>query len=218
MNLMNQKSLHHVNRNMFDLTKEELKILRKLNTPIKIQDFLDSIPVNFEKNGDTQMSPRRVLREHKAHCIEGALLAAVALWIAGKEPLLLDLKAMPDDDDHVVALYKINGLWGAISKTNHATVRFRDPIYRTVRELSLSYFHEYFLDKNGQKVLHSYSKPFNLKRLGTDWITAEDDLWDLAYDLDTSPHYRLYPAKNKKYIRKADAMERKAGKLLEWQK
>lgn len=209
---------------MFGLTKEEFKTLRKLNTPIKIQDFLDSIPVNFEKNGDTQMSPRRVLRAQKAHCIEGALLAALALWIAGETPLLLDLKAMPHDDDHVVALYKINGLWGAISKTNHATVRFRDPIYRTVRELALSYFHEYFLDKHGptakagQKVLHSYSKPFNLKRLGTDWITAEDDLWDLAYDLDTSPHYRLYPAKNKKYIRKADSMERKAGKLTEWKK
>jgi hypothetical protein len=154
---------------MFNLTKSELKILRKLNTPIKIQDFLDTLPINFEKRGDTQMSPRKVLREKKAHCIEGALLAAAALWIAGEEPLLMDLKAMPHDDDHVVALYKINGLWGAISKTNHATVRFRDPIYRTVRELALSYFHEYFLDKDskkakaGQKVLYSYSKPFNLE-------------------------------------------------------
>ncbi|MDQ3014867.1 MAG: hypothetical protein M3Q73_03315 [bacterium] len=201
---------------MFGLTQEELKILRKLNTPIKIQDFLDSIPVNFEKDGDTQMSPRRVLQKQKAHCIEGALLAALALWVAGQEPLLMDLKAMPHDDDHVVALYKINGLWGAISKTNHATVRFRDPIYRTVRELALTYFHEYFLNTTGKKVLHSYSKPFNLKRLGTDWITDEDDLWDLALALDESPHYDLFPAKNKKYIRNADAMERKAGKLIEW--
>src|SRR3954471_11918592 len=104
---------------MFNLTKDELKVLRKLNTPIKIQDFLDTLPINFEKLGDTQMSPRRVLREKKAHCIEGALLAATALWLHGKEPLLLDLKAVPHDDDHVVALYKINGLWGAISKTNH---------------------------------------------------------------------------------------------------
>jgi hypothetical protein len=201
---------------MFNLSKAELKILKKLNTPIKIQDFLDTLPINFEKLGDTQMSPRRVLREKKAHCIEGALLAATALWLHGKEPLLLDLKAVPHDDDHVVALYKINGLWGAISKTNHATVRFRDPIYKTVRELVQSYFHEYFLNKNGKKVLHSYSKPFNLKTLGTEWITSEEDLWDLAEVLDQSLHYPLYPKKNKKYIRKADQMERKAGKLLEW--
>jgi hypothetical protein len=201
---------------MFNLTKAELSVLRKLSTPIKIQDFLDTLPINFEKQGDTQMSPRRVLREKRAHCIEGALLAAVALWLHGHEPLLLDLKAMPHDDDHVVALYKINGLWGAISKTNHATVRFRDPIYRTVRELALTYFHEYFLNKTGKKVLYSYSKPFNLKRLGNEWVTAEEDLWDLALALDESPHVELYPTKNKKYIRKADAMERKAGKLLEW--
>ncbi|MBX4197961.1 hypothetical protein KW782_01360 [Candidatus Parcubacteria bacterium] len=164
------------------------------------------------------MSPRRVLREKKAHCMEGALLAAAALWLNGQSPLLLDLKAMPHDDDHVVTLYKINGLWGAISKTNHATLRFRDPIYKTVRELALSYFHEYFLEKNSKKVLYSYSKPFNLKRFGQNWITSEEDLWDLAIDLDDSPHTRLFPKKNKKYFRKADAMERKAGKLLEWKK
>ncbi len=214
---------------MFNLTAAELKILRKLDTPIKIQDFLDTLPINFEKKGDTHMSPRRVLKVKRAHCIEGALLAAVALWLHGKEPLLLDLKAMPHDDDHVVALYKINGLWGAISKTNHATVRFRDPVYRTVRELALSYFHEYFLDKNirpskrglvraGTKVLYSYSKPFNLKKLGADWITSEDDLWDLALALDESPHIPLFPKKQKKFIRKADKMEQKAGKLMEWKK
>jgi hypothetical protein len=207
---------------MFNLTKEELRLFKKLNTPIKIQDFLDSLPINFEKKGETNMSPRRVLQERKAHCMEGALLAAAILWFHGEDPLLMDLQAMPYDADHVVAIYKINGLWGAISKTNHATVRFRDPIYKTPRELAASYFHEYFLDsdrktvKAGQKVLHSYSKPFNLKKFGHDWITSEDDLWDLAVELDESPHYSLYPAKNKKYIRKADAMERNAGKLIEW--
>jgi hypothetical protein len=202
---------------MFNLSTSELATVRKLNTPIKIQDFLDSLRINFEKKGETVMSPRRVLREKKAHCLEGALLAAAALWFHGAPPLLLDLKAAPADDDHVVALYKINGLWGAISKTNHATVRFRDPIYRTIRELALSYFHEYFLNKNGQKVLYSYSKPFNLKRFGNDWITSEKELWHIARELDDSPHTRLYPQKNKKYIRKADAMERKAGRLLEWE-
>jgi hypothetical protein len=149
---------------MFNFSKSELAILNKLSTPIKIQDFLDTIPINFEKKGETHMSPRRVLRENKAHCIEGALLAAVALWLHGHEPLLLDLKAHPHDDDHVVALYKINNLWGAISKSNHSTIRFRDPVYKTIRELALSYFHEYFEEKSGKKVLYSYSKPFNLKK------------------------------------------------------
>jgi hypothetical protein len=201
---------------MFGLTKSELTILRKLNTPIKIQDFLDTLPINFEKDGETHMSPRRVLREKKAHCIEGALLAATALWLHDQEPLLLDLKAFPHDDDHVVALYKINGLWGAISKTNHATVRFRDPIFKTVRELALSYFHEYFLNKNGKKVLYSYSKPVNLKRLGHEWITREDELWDIEDVLENTKHFEFFPKKNKPFIREADAMERKAGELLEW--
>ena len=203
---------------MFNLTDSELKIFRKLSTPIKIQDFLDTLSINFEKKGETHMSPRLVLIEKKAHCIEGALLAATALWMHGHEPLLLDLKAHPHDDDHVVAPYKINGLWGAISKTNHATLRFRDPVYRTIRELALSYFHEYFLNKNGKKVLFSYSKPLNLKHFGHEWITSEEDWWDIDTALNELPHYEIVPLKNKKYIRNADTIERKAGNIVEWKK
>ncbi|MES2135328.1 MAG: hypothetical protein V4449_03755 [Patescibacteria group bacterium] len=203
---------------MFDLTKQELAILKKLSSPIKIQDFLDTLPINYEKRGETHMSPRRVLRERKAHCIEGALLAATALWIHGEEPLLMDLTAAPEDDDHIVALYKKNGYWGAISKTNHATLRFRDPIYKTLRELALSYFHEWFLDENGAKMLRSYSKPFNLKKLGTSWITAAEELWYLDEHLDNSPHFPLLPKENKKHLRPADNMERSAGNLREWKK
>ena len=200
----------------FKLSREELAVLRKLSTPIKIQDYLDSLPINFEKHGETLASPRRVLRENKAHCIEGALLAATALLLAGEKPLLLDLKTLPSDDEHVVALYKRNGRWGAISKTNHATVRFRDPIYKNVRELAASYFHEYFLDSTGVKTLRSYSAPFNLRRLGTSWITAEEDLWHISDALDAVPHFQLFPPENARFIRKADAMERKAGSLKEW--
>lgn len=203
---------------MFDLTKKELAILKKLSTPTKIQDFLDTLPINYEKKGETHMSPRVVLREKKAHCIEGALLAATALWVHGEEPLLMDLTAAPEDDDHVVALYKKNGYWGAISKTNHAVLRFRDPIYKTLRELALSYFHEWFLDENGLKMLRSYSKPLNLKRLGASWITAEEDLWYLDEHLDTLPHFSLVPKENKKYLRPADATERTAGNIREWNK
>lgn len=202
---------------MFGLSKSEMAVLRKLNTPIKIQDFLDSMPINWGKQGHTYMSPRRVLREKKMHCLEGALFAAAALWIHGEKPLLLDLKA-DGDDDHVVALYKRNGYWGAISKTNHATIRFRDPVYKTIRELAVSYFHEYFLNKNGKKVLRSYSDPFDLKKLGTSWITDNEDLSDLVDALDSSHHYKIFPKKNAKFIRKADSMEKKAGSLIEWKK
>ncbi len=204
---------------MWGLSGHESALLKKLDTPAKIQDFLDSLPMNFEKNGETHHSPRRVLRERTAHCIEGALLAAAALWSRGEPPLLLDLvadKSRYDDDDHVVALYKRNGRWGAISKTNHSSIRFRDPVYRTLRELALSYFHEWFMNSNGIKTLKSYSRPLNLQRWGTSWITAEDDLWFIDEALDALPHYELVPAQNKKFIRNADPMELKAGRLIEW--
>ncbi len=202
---------------IFLLSDTEKSIFKKLTTPIKIQNFLDSMPVNWEKYGQTYMSPRRALKAKKMHCLEGALVAALALWIRGEEPLLMDLKAK-GDDDHVVALYKRNGYWGAISKTNHATVRFRDPVYRSIRELAISYFHEYFTNHDGKKVLVSYSRPVNLKRFGTNWITAQEDLHSLAEALDDARHFPLYIAKNKSYIRPADKIERKAGALIEWRK
>jgi len=201
---------------MFSLTKKELTLLKKLSTPAKIQDYLDTLPFNLEEKNETYMSPRRVLREKKAHCLEGALVAALALWVQGQEPLLLDLKAMSPDVDHVVALYKVHGYWGAISKTNHAVIRFRDPIYKTVRELAASYFHEYFLNKTGKKTLLSFSQPFNLTKLGEGWITAEDELWNIPEVLDSLPHEKFYPEKNKKYLRPASKIERKAGEIVEW--
>lgn len=203
---------------MFGLSKKELAVLRKLSTPEKIQDFLDALPINHEKGGDTCLSPRQVLREKKAHCIEGAMLAATALWLHGEEPLLLDLTTLRYDDDHVVALYKRNGYWGAISKTNHAVLRFRDPIYRTIRELALSYFHEYFMISTGRKTLQSYSVPFSLKRFGTEWIVSEENVWYIAHAIDDVRHFPIVPEKNKRLIRKASALERKMGSVAEWKK
>ncbi len=202
----------------FGLTDEELQTLKNLSTPIKIQDFLDSLPVNFEKHRETYYSPRKVLTLKKAHCFEGALLAATALWIAGEKPMLLDLKSAKGDVDHVVALYKQNGYWGAISKTNHATLRFRDPIYKTVRELAASYFHEYFLSNTGIKTLESYAGPFSLIPFGTSWMTSPDDLDYLAEALDAAPHHALLPKENKLFMRRADSMERKAGAMTEWKR
>lgn len=203
---------------MLPFSSSELKIISPLTTPIKIQNFLDTLAINFEKNGDTLMSPRAVLRERKAHCMEGALLAASILWFQGERPLILDLKADKTDDDHVVALYKIGGYWGALSKSNHASLRFRDPVYKTVRELALSYFHEYFHNKSGTKTLISYSRPFDLRRFKHEWLTTEANLWHISAALDASPHSKIITKKNKRFIRKADRMERRAGEIVEWKK
>lgn len=201
---------------MLGLNRREQGILRKLSTPRKIQDFLDRLPVNFEKHGDTHMSPRRVLRERKAHCVEGALLAAAAMWMHGKPPLLLDLKTIELDDEHVVALFKEHGHWGAISKTNHAVVRYRDPIYKTVRELAVSYYHEYFRDRDGLKTLASYSRPFDLRTLGDYWVTSEQDLWELDDLLNRVPHHRVVPEKCRRLVRRATPFERKVLNAREW--
>ena len=201
---------------MFGLNHREQAILQKLSNPQKIQDFLDRLPINFEKHGDTHMSPRRVLRERKAHCVEGALLAATALWMHGKPPLLLDLKTIKLDDEHVVALFKEHGRWGAISKTNHAVVRYRDPIYKSVRELAASYYHEYFRDHDGLKTLASYSRPFDLRALGDYWVTTEEDLWELDNILNRVPHYRFFPNKTARLIRRATHFERRVLNAREW--
>lgn len=201
---------------MFGLTREEERLLRKLQSPQDIQEYLDQLPVNFEKGGDTHYSPRMVLRHKKAHCIEGALLAATVLWLHNQSPLLLDLKTKQYDDEHVVALFKMNGYWGALSKTNHAVLRYRDPIYKTVRELALSYYHEYFMPKNGEKTLVSYSRPYDLRRLGDAWVTDAKPLWYIDDALNATRHYELVPKANTQHIRKASLHERIVSKIPEW--
>lgn len=198
---------------MFGLTKEELHVLTSLNTPVKVQEYLDSIPFNMEKDGETCKSPRRALREKKIHCIEGAMFASVAFMLAGRKPFVLNLKVSKEDDDHVVALFRENGYWGAVSKTNHAVLRYRDPVYKTVRELAMSYFHEYFLASNGKKTMLGYSKPINMRRFGTKWITKEDDLWDIAEQIYDSEYVPAVPKKNERYIKRATELERKAASL-----
>lgn len=203
--------------NKLNLTKQEIQILSKLNTPQKIQDFLNKMPANFEKEGETYMSPRRSLALGKSHCLEGALIAALALWLAGEKPLLMDLKTC-DGDDHVVALFKKDGRWGAISKTNHAVLRYREPVYRDLRELAMSYFHEYFDNKTGKKILRSYSKPFDLSKLKKDWVTVEQEMFWLSEAIDNSPHIELLTKKAIRGLRPAEAVEIEAGKILEWKK
>ena len=198
------------------LTPLERLVFGRLGTPQKIQDFLDGLPINFETHGETYMSPRRVLKAGTAHCFEGAVLAAAALAYHGHKPLLLDFQTLPSDEDHVVAPFEQNGYWGAISKTNHAIVRWRDPVYKSIRELAMSYFHEYLL-WNGRKSLVAYSAPFDLSRFPLEhWITAGEDLDTIAESLDTSRHFLVVPKQNKRLVRKASAVEIRAMRLVEW--
>ena len=196
----------------------ELNIFKKLNTPQKVQDYVNKVRVNFELDGETYLSPREVLRQKRAHCAEGAILAAVIFWYHGAKPLLLDMKTTPNDVEHVVALFKKNGFWGAVSKTNHAVLRYREPIYKTIRELALSYFHEYFKD-NGQKTLRSYSDPFDLSKIkDKSWLVTKENLWNLIDRLDASKHHKILKPWQIKNLRKADVIEILAGKLVEQKK
>ncbi|MBI5220708.1 MAG: hypothetical protein HY978_02650 [Candidatus Liptonbacteria bacterium] len=202
---------------MFGFNKNEMRVLRRLNAPPKIQDFLGTLAMNFEEHGDTYNSPRVVLREQQAHCLEGALLAAAALWINGEPPLIMNLKSagLPDVD-HVLTLFRRSGRWGAISKTNHAVLRYREPVYKSVRELAMSCFHEYFLD-DGRKMLRSFSRPLDLRRFARQgWTIAEEKLDYLADALDDQPHEQILTPPLVRRLRLADPIEIAAGKLVEW--
>lgn len=198
------------------LSPAERKIFQKLSTPDSIQDFLDRLEANHELRGDTHMSPRRVLRERRAHCTEGAMLAAACLAFHGKPAMLMDLRSLPADQDHVVALFRDNGLWGAISKTNHAVLRWRDAIYRSPRELAMSYAHEYYL-RSGRKSLLSYSRPFRLTRYAPKlWVTAEQDLDWLIADLDDAPHHDIAPKAALARRRRVSELERFSVEIVDW--
>ncbi len=197
------------------LSKAEFGVLERLNTPQRIQDFLNRIPANFEVGGQTCLSVREVLRQRRAHCIEGAMLAACALWVHGDPPLLLDLRA-ERDYDHVVALFRRGRCWGAISKTNPALLRWRDPVYRSLRELAMSYLHEY-ANKRNQKTLRSYAGPFDLRRFDPAlWVTSEKNCWDIGATLDDMRHRPLLTKRQGRGLRLRDAVERKAGALAEY--
>ena len=201
---------------MLAFNKKEKDLMRKMNTPAKVQDFLNSLPFNFEKDGvQTLKSPVRVLREKNAHCLEGAILGAYVLSLHGQKPLVLHCKVAKGDFDHCVTLFKQNGSWGALSKTNHSVLRYREPVYKNIRELVMSYFHEYYLD-SGKKTLRSYSRPLNLNIFGKNWPLAEDDLWEIDDELDMIKHYEIASPKMIKNFRKADKIEVKITKITEF--
>jgi len=200
------------------MLEDDFNVLKRLKTPSKIQDFLDSLKINFEERGkDTCLSPKTVLKLGKCHCMEGAILAALALRFQGYKPLVVDLTSNARDFDHVVAVFKKHGKWGAISKTNHATLKYREPVYNSIRELVMSYFHEYY-DHKGRKNLRSYSLPVNLSRFDKlGWVTSEEEVWYIPDYLSKVKHYPILNKSQIHGLRKADEIEIKAGKLVEWE-
>jgi hypothetical protein len=176
-------------RSDFGLTAAEAGRLRRLTPPWRIQKFLDEL--DYDVRGEGCRSARRVLRERKVQCMDGALFAAAALRVQGRKPLILDLEAV-QDDDHVIALYRVRGLWGAIARSNYSGLRFREALFSTVRDLVLSYVEGYF-NLRRQKTLRRYSRPFDLSRFDAlEWMTSERDLWEIPNHLVGIPHRRLH--------------------------
>lgn len=187
----------------------ELRRLRALKTPAGVQRLLDEMPYHL---ADTSWSPRRVLREHTAHCLEGAIFAAAALRVLGLPPLLWDLEA-DHDTDHVLALFKIDGCWGAVAKSNFAGCRYREPVYRTLRELAMSYFNIYF-NLRGQRTLRRYSQPVDISRFDErNWMTSERPVWFIAEYLCNIPHRSLLTRAQARRLTRIDDRTR-AGEMV----
>ena len=196
----------------------EFIVLARLSSPEKIQAYLNAIPINHEPDGETVLSVREVIRQRRAHCIEGAMLAACALWVHGEPPLVMHLDCDESDYPHVLTLFRRNGAWGAISKTNGAPLRYRDPIYRTLRELTMSYFHEYS-NRRGHKTLRSYSGSFDLRRIDTGlWVTNAKSCWETHDRLTDLRHYPLITPRQARLLARRDKFERQASKLVEYPK
>jgi hypothetical protein len=202
-------------REQLGLRRDEFALLRRLSTPEKIQAFVNAVPANHELDGETIHSVRCVLELRRAHCIEAAFVAACALWVHGEPPLVMHLDCAATDWPHVVALYRRGRSWGAISKSNGAVLRFRDPVYRSLRELALSYFHEYF-DKRGRRTLRSYSQALDLRRVDRAlWVTCADACREAHDRITDLRHYPLVSARQARLLTRRDAFERAAARLVE---
>jgi hypothetical protein len=180
--------------------RSELRVLRKLKSPADIQRFLDELPYNV---GYTARSPKRVLHERTASCFEGGVFAAAALRVLGFPPLIFDLEAR-QDTDHVVAIFKVRGHWGAVAKSNFTGCRYREPVYRSLRELAMSYFNIYF-NLRFERTLRRYSRPVNLARFDRlEWMTTNKPIWFIAEHLCEIPHFRLLTSAMEKNLTRLD--------------
>lgn len=203
-------------REELGLTPDEFAVLRRLPTPQKIQSFLNAICINHETGGETILSVREVLAQRRAHCIEAAFVGACALWVHGEPPLLMHLDCVPTDYPHVVALFRRSRGWGAISKSNGTPLRYRDPVYRSLRELAMSYFHEYS-DRHGRKTLRSYSAAFDLRRINPElWVTNHRPCLETNDRLASARHYRLVTTRQERLLLRRDPFERRAANTLQY--
>ena len=181
-------------------TLAELRTLRALKTPAGIQRFLDELPYNLSF---TARSPQKVLRDRTASCLEGGIFAAAGLRVLGFSPLIFDLEA-EQDTDHVVAIFKVRGHWGAVAKSNFTGCRYREPVYRTLRELAMSYFNIYF-NLRFERTLRRYSRPVNLARFDhLNWMTTNKPVWFIAEHLCEIPHISLLTSSMKKNLNRLD--------------
>jgi hypothetical protein len=194
-------------------TQAEERVYKRLTTPLRIQRYLDEeIAYNLEPGGDTCYSPRLVLENREAHCMEGALLAATALRLIGHPPLLVDLEAVRDSD-HVLAVYRENGCWGSLAKSDYSGLRSREPVYRTIRELVMSYFEHYY-NPAGEKTLRAFSKTVHLGRFdGMGWMTAESDVWEIPNYLCEIPHTKILSNGAARRLNRMDQRLYDAGRL-----
>lgn len=200
------------------LTAREFATLERLATPQRVQAFLNRVPANHEIGGESLLSVREVLRQRRAHCLEGAFVAAAALWVHGRPPLLVHLDCDLSDYPHCIAVFRRGRLWGAISKTNGGVLRFRDPVYRSLRELAMSYFHEY-CDRRGRHTLRSYSVPFDLRRLDpADWVTNAGMCWPVHERLVSLRHYALVAARQERELSRRDPFETRLAKIVQYPK
>ena len=190
-------------------TREEISFFKTIDNPDKIQKFLDSIEYN---PGYECRSPRWVIKKRSAHCFEGALLAAAALQFIGYKPLIVDMLAV-NDDDHVIAVFKQNEHWGAVAKSNFTSLKFREPVYRSLRELIMSYF-DFFFNINGEKSLRSYSLPLNLTIFESrNWATTDEDLEYIGEKIESLHHFPVANINMLDKLYKASESMLKAGLL-----
>lgn len=181
-------------------TPAEIRKFKRFRTPHGVQRALDDMPYHLEL---TAWSPRRVLRENTSHCFEGALFAAAALRVLGYPPLILDMEA-EEDTDHVIAIYRVKNCWGAVAKSNFTGCRWREPVYRSLRELVMSYFQIYF-NLRRERTLRTFSRPVNLKRFDRlQWMTTEKPVWFVAEHLLDIPHTRLLTHTQEKRLTRVD--------------
>lgn len=195
------------------LPEPMIKMLGNLGTPPRIQDFVDGLRWNHSRQ-ETANSVVRVLEDGAAHCFEGALVAAAALWLAGHPPLLVDMGA-EKDDDHVLAVFRRGRHWGAISKSNSAFLRYRDPIHRSLRELAISYFPNYM--RSRRKTLRTYSVPVDLQRVDPDlWVTRRGFCGEVIDLLTTARHFQILPrGMTADTLRPIDSIVTQAARLRE---